>query len=500
MLVVYLYKHEEVKLMKEKINDKIQSLAEENITYLKELLEDNSDVVFRTFNVGEWKAALVYIDGMADKTLLNHYVLEPLMLCSRGIEDVDQIKDNILAVTDMREIKKLSEGVNAALSGETLMFIDDLDCAYIIATRFWPVRGVGDPFGETVIRGARDGFTETLRFNTALIRRRIKDTRLRIKAKAIGTRSKTDVAIIYIDDIVNKKVLEKLQHRIDKINIDAVFDSAYIEQLIEDNKYSPFPQIQSTERPDVVAAALYEGRVALVVDNSPFVLIVPTTLPNLFQSPDDYYQRWMHGSIVRFVRMLSIFIALTAPALYVAITSFHTNIIPTKLAYAIAASREGVPFPAFIEAIIMEVFLALLMESVVRLPRPIGTTIGIVGGLVIGQSAVSAGIVSPIMIIIVAVTAITTFVTPNYDVTTALRLVRFLLIIASAIVGFYGIMIGLIVLLIHLVRMKSFGIPYLAPAVNTDIKDLKDLYIRAPISDLKERPRYMKTGDKIRQK
>ncbi|MBK5240218.1 spore germination protein [Clostridium sp.] len=486
--------------MKEKIEDKIELSVEKNIAYIKELLKDNSDVVFRTFNVGDWKAALVYVDGMADKLLLDHYVLEPLMLCSKGIEDVKEIKDNLLAVSDMREVKKLSEGVNAALSGETLMFIDGLDCAYVIATRFWPARGIGDPSGETVIRGARDGFTETVRFNTVLVRRRIRDTRLRIKSKSIGTRSKTDVAIMYIDDIVNKEVLEELQDRIEKINIDAVFDSAYIEQLIEDNKYSPFPQIQSTERPDVVAAALYEGRVALLVDNSPFAIIVPCTLPNLFQSPDDYYQRWMHASIVRLIRMISIFISLTAPALYVAITSFNTSIIPTKLAYSIAASREGVPFPAFIEAIIMELFLALLMEAVVRLPRPIGATIGIVGGLVIGQSAVSAGIVSPIMIIIVAITAITTFVTPNYEVTSAFRLTRFLLIIASAIAGLYGIIMGLIVLLVHLVRLKSFGIPYLAPAVNVNIKDLKDMYIRVPISKLKERPKYMKTGDKIRQK
>jgi spore germination protein len=492
--------YKDVNLMKEIIDDKIHLKTEKNIEYLKELLKDNSDVIFRTFNVGEWKAALVYIDGMADKLLLDHYVLEPLMLCSKDIDNVDQIKDEILAVTDMHEVEKLSEGVNAALSGDTLMFIDELKCAYVIATRFWPARGVGDPSGETVIRGAREGFTETIRFNTALVRRRIRDTRLRTKSKAIGARSKTDVAIMYIDDIVNQEVLEELQSRVEKINIDAVFDSAYIEQLIEDNKYSPFPQIQSTERPDVVAAALYEGRVALLVDNSPFAIIVPCTLPNLFQSPDDYYQRWMHASIVRLLRLFSIIISLTAPSLYVAITTFHTAIIPTKLAYAIAASREGVPFPAFIEAIIMELFLALLMEAVVRLPRPIGATIGIVGGLVIGQSAVSAGIVSPIMIIIVAITAITTFVTPNYEVTAAFRMVRFLLIIASAIVGLYGIMIGLIILLIHLVRMKSFGVPYLAPAVSTDMKDLKDMYIREPISEQKERPKYMKTGDKIRQK
>jgi len=486
--------------MREKINDKIELKAEENIEYLKELLQDNSDMIFRTFNVGKWKASLVYIDGMADKLLLDHYVLEPLMLASKDIENVQQIKDNVLAVTDMHEVKKLSEGVNAALAGDTLMFIDNLDCAYVIATRFWPARSVGDPSSETVIRGARDGLTETIRFNTALIRRRIRDTRLKIKPKVMGIRSKTDVTIMYIDDIVNKEVLEELEHRIEKISIDAVLDSAYIEHLIEDNKYSPFPQIQSTERPDVVAAALYEGRVALLVDNSPFAIIVPTTLPNLFQSPDDYYQRWMYSSVVRFIRMLAIFISLTAPALYVAITSYHTDIIPTKLAYAIASSREGVPFPAFVEAIFMELFFALLMEAVVRMPRPIGATIGIVGGLVIGQSAVTAGVISPIMVIIVAITAITTFIIPNYEVATAFRIVRFLILIASAIIGFYGIMIGLMILLIHLVRMKSFGISYLAPAVNTNIRDLKDMYIKEPISNLKERPKYMNTGDKIRQK
>ena len=355
--------------MKEAIKDKIELKAEKNIEYLKELLKDNSDVIFRTFNVGEWKASLVYIDGMADKLLLDHYVLEPLMLASKKIDSVEEIKDNVLAVTDMHEVKKLSEGVNSALSGDTLMLIDELDYAYVIATRLWPARGVGDPSGETVIRGAREGFTETIRFNTALVRRRIRDTRLRVKPKSMGTRSKTDVAIMYIDDIANKGVLDELEHRIEKINIDALFDSAYIEQLIEDNKYSPFPQIQSTERPDVVAAALYEGRVALLVDNSPFAIIVPATLPNLFQSPDDYYQRWMHGTMIRFLRMISIFISLTAPALYVAITSYHVDIIPTKLAYAIAASREGVPFPAFVEAIMMEIIFALLMEAVVRLDR-----------------------------------------------------------------------------------------------------------------------------------
>ncbi|WP_125153325.1 spore germination protein [Clostridium rectalis] len=486
--------------MKERISDVIYKDLDNNYKYLKELLQDCSDVIFREFYIGEIKALIIYIDGMGDKILLDDYVLQSLMLSKKKITNAKEIKDRILTVSDVTEIEKLSEGINAVLSGDTLMIIDGLSTGYIIATRLWPVRGVSEPSSETVMRGSRDGFTETIRFNTALVRRRIRDTRLKIISNSIGVRSKTDVAIMYIEDIAESSIVEEVESRLKKINIDCILDSGYVEQLIEDNKYSPFPQTQSTERPDVVAAALYEGRVAILVDNSPFAIVVPTTLPNLFQSPDDYYQRWIYGSVLRLIRFISIIISLVLPALYVAITSFHSNIIPTKFAYFIAASREGVPFPAFIEAIIMEVSLALLMECIVRLPKPIGATIGIVGGLIIGQAAVSAGIVSPIMIIIVALTTITSFTTPSYGVTSAFRIIRFLLIIISAIVGIYGIMIGLIVTLVHLMRLKSFGKPYLAPLVNADANDFKDVYIRVPLKNLKSRPKYMDTKDKIRQK
>lgn len=486
--------------LKEEIKYEISWDVEKDVKYLKELLKDNSDVVFRQFRIQKMNAAIIYIDGMSDKFLLNDYVLESLMKEDDPIRDVHDIKDKILTISDMREVEKLSEAVNAMLSGESIMLIDGLGAAFILATRSWPARGVGEPSGETVVRGAREGFTETVRFNTALVRRRIRDTRLRMVAKSIGVRSKTDVVITYIDDIVNKDVLDELTERINSIKIDAVLDSGYISQLIEDNEMSPFPQIQSTERPDVVAAALYDGRVAVLVDNSPFALIVPTTLPNLFQSPDDYYQRWINGSFIRLVRLIALIASVIMPAFYIAVTSFHTSIIPARLAYSIAASREGVPFPAFIEVLIMEVSLSLLIEAIVRLPRPMGATIGIVGGLIIGQAAVSAGIVSPIMIIIIGTTAITEFIAPNYEVAIGVRMIRFLVIIAAAVVGLYGIMLALILVLTHLIRLKSFGIPYLAPAVNTDINDFKDLFIRLPFKYFKKRPTYMGTRDKIRQK
>lgn len=489
-----------MKRLDERVKEKISSDIKEDVKYIKEIFKDASDIVIREFHFQKLNAALIYVDGMADKILLDDYVLESLMQEGDPIKSVYDVKDKILTVSDIKEVEKLSEGIKAMLSGDTLMLIDSLEAAYVIGTRLWPARGVGEPSSETVVRGAREGFTETVRFNTALIRRRIRDSRLKMAGKSIGVRSKTDVIVTYIEDIVNTDVLDELYDRLDKIDIDAILDSGYIEQMIEDNKLSPFPQVQSTERPDVVAAALYEGRIAVLVDNSPFAIIVPATLPNLFQSPDDYYQRWLNASITRVIRTFALILSVMLPALYVAITSFHTAIIPTRLAYSIAASREGVPFPAFIEALIMEISLALLLEAIVRLPRPIGATIGIVGGLIIGQSAVSAGIVSPIMIIIIGATAITEFISPNYGVTVGLRLIRFLLLIASAIAGLYGIMLGLLVVLTHLIRLKSFGIPYLAPAVNPNVNDFKDLFIRLPFKYFKKRPSYMNTKDKVRQK
>lgn len=486
--------------MQENIEDKISKDVSENVEYIKSLLKDNSDVVYREYYIGKWKSAVIYIDGMADKILIDDYVLETLMAKQNEPKDVNEIVERILTVSEVKDEDKLSKGLKALLSGDSLLFIDDLEVCYVLGTRAFPARSVSEPSGETAIRGGREGFTEVIRFNTALIRRKVRDTRLRIKYVSLGTRSKTDVTIIYIDDIVNKDALEELESRIDKINIDAILDSGYVEQLVEDKKWSLFPQIQSTERPDVTAAALYEGRIAILVDNSPFALIVPATLPNFFQAPDDYYQRWIHGTVVRFIRLLAIFSALVMPALYVAITSFHPSIIPSKLAYSIAASREGVPFPAFIEAIIMEFFLALLIEAVTRLPKPIGSTIGIVGGVVIGQAAVSAGIISPIMLIIVSLTAVSSFITVNYEIAEAFRIIRFLLIIASAVLGLYGIVIGLIIVLIHLIKLQSFGVPYLAPIVNPDIHDFKDVYVRMPLKYMIRRPSYMNTGDKIRQK
>ncbi|WBW98462.1 spore germination protein [Oceanirhabdus sp. W0125-5] len=487
--------------MKEELRDDISFELDENLKYIKDTLVDNYDFVYREFYADKWKVALIYIDGMSDKVVLNDYVMEPLMLAYRNkLEHQGELISKVLSLTDLRPVDKLKDGINASLAGECLLLIDGMDKIYVLATRAWPARGVSEPSGETVIRGAREGFTETIRFNTALVRRRIRDTRYRAKPKMIGTRSKTDIAILYIEDIADKELVTEVEKRLDEIEIDAIQDSGYIEQMIEDNKLSPFPQVQSTERPDVVASAIYEGRVAILVDNSPFALIVPGTLPALFQSPDDYNQRWMHSSLIRLLRVFAMIAALVAPALYIATTAFHTNILPTKLAYSIAASREGVPFPAFVEALIMEISMALLIEAMLKLPKAIGSTIGVVGGLVVGQAAVSAGIVSPIMIIIVGLTAITTFLTPNHGVVLAFRGIRIVLIILASVLGLYGIAIGMIIVLIHLLKLTSFGTPYLAPFVYPARSELKDMIMKYPLRSFIKRPAFLHPNDKIRQK
>lgn len=493
-------------------NTDIKTKIEDNIKLTKSTFEDANDLVFRDFKVGGPDGVwlfLCYIDGMSDKHLINNFVLEPLMIDSRivrpNLEEIknritDAIKVSAMAVADFREVETMEDVFVSIMSGETALFIDGYEKAIIIATRSWNARSTSEPMSETVIRGPRDGFTETLRFNTALVRRRIRDTSLKIKQMQIGVRSKTDIALVYIDDIVNKSLVEEIEKKLKKISVDAVLESGYIEQFIEDQSITVFPQMQATERPDVVAGRIYEGRVAILVDNSPFALVIPTGLNAFLQSPEDYYSRPTVATFLRYIRLMSLIVSVVAPAMYISLISYNPAIIPSKLLLSIATSREGVPFPAFIEAFIMELTFELLREAGVRLPRAIGSTIGIVGGLVIGQAAVSAGIVSPIMVIIVAVTAIASFAIPNYEVAAGFRLIRFALMIIASIYGLYGVILGLIGTLIHLANLKSFGVPYLVPISPFYPQAFKDTsFYLTSWKYMNKRPDFLEPQDEVRQ-
>lgn len=485
--------------------DYINSKLNQTVLQLKEILKDADDIVYRTIECGKAKKVkmcLVYVDGMTSKEAVSQFTVETLMeyfdlnnFENNSDKELDKIASlTSIATTEISSVDNINTAVDKILSGETMLFIDGCTKAIMISSRGWPMRSISEPVSETLLRGPRDGFNETLKVNVTLIRRRIKDPKLKVKYMQIGTKSKTDIAIMYMEDKVNKQVLNELQKRLSKINIEAVLESSYIEELIEDDNYSPFPQIENTQRPDAAASAIYEGRVVIGVDNTPQVLIVPAIMTVFMQSSEDYYERWISACMIRIVRYLALPITVLLPALYVAITTFHPNMLPTELALYVAASRAKVPFPAWFEATLLEVVMELIREAGMRIVGPIGSTIGIVGGLVIGQSSVEAGLISPLVIIIVALTTISSFAIPSYNFSTSLRLLRFVFIILAAALGLFGVSLGICLLLTHLCALRSMGVPYMAPFSSfvENKSDMKDTIVRHRIKNLVHKPEYLR--------
>lgn len=479
-----------------------------NLDHIKKTVGNSSDIVIRDFQAGkngQIKLGVVYTDGLTDSASIQDFILDTLMVEIRNSElDVallnhtdcfEMIKSHILPVGGIVEINDFQKLFNHVLSGDTMLLIDGSPKGMALGSRDWADRGVQEPSSQTVVRGPKDGFTETLRTNTALIRRRIKDPNLWLETKQIGEKTQTDVAIMYLKGVADDKTVSELQSRINRINIDAILESGYIEELIQDEVYTPFPTVYNTERPDAVAAAILEGRIAILIDGTPFVLIVPALMVHFFQSSEDYYQRADIATLIRVLRYLSFFLALLTPSLYIAVSTFHQEMLPTPLLISLASQREGVPFPAFVEAMLMEVVFEILREAGVRMPRAIGSSISIVGALVIGQAAVEAGFVSATMVIIVSLTAICSFVFPANSMAMAFRMLRFLFMILAATFGLYGIILGLIVMVLHLNSIRSFGLPYLAPNAPFILQDQKDNIIRMPHWSLLKRPRLISKND-----
>ena len=433
---------------KEPLKPNLQDL----IQHVKNSLGNSSDLVIREFSIGKKghiQAAVMYTDGLADTNSINNFIMESLMIDMKESE-VDQqvfrnpsttfefLKRQALAVGGIKEVTDVETLFTAALSGDTVILIDGIDQGLIVGLRGWEDRGVQEPSAQTVVRGPREAFTETLRTNTALIRRKIKDRNLWLETQQIGRVTKTDVSIMYINGIVNDKVLEEVRQRLGRIDIDGILETGYIEELIQDETYTPFPTMYNSERPDVVAAGLLEGRIAILVDGTPFVLLAPAVFGQFLQSSEDYYQRWDIGTLLRILRYMALAISLLGPSLYIAITTFHQEMLPTPLLISLAAQREGVPFPAFVEAVMMEITFEILREAGVRMPRAVGQAVSIVGALVIGQAAVEAGIVSAAMVIVVAITAISSFVLPSFNMAIAIRILRFALMAFAASFGLFG--------------------------------------------------------------
>lgn len=486
---------------------------EENLQQIRQTLGHSTDIIIRKVPIGQEGAqtiALLYTDGLADDKGIINFIMKSVMLNLKSSKDADReiavasnvlqaLKDYALTVGDIRDLTDFDALYNALLSGDAVILIDGQAQGVAADASGWKERGVTEPATENVVRGPREGFSESLRTNTALIRRKIKSPNLWLETKKIGRVTQTDVGIMYIKGIVNDKMVEEAHARLDRIDVDSILESGYIEELIQDDTYTPFPTVYNSERPDVIAAELLEGKIAILVDGTPFVLIVPAPFVSFLHAAEDYYQRADISSFIRLLRYVGVFIALLGPSLYIAIITFHQEMLPTQLLMSLAAQREAVPIPAFIEALMMEMTFEILREAGVRMPKYIGAAVSIVGTLVIGQAAVEAGLISPAMVIVVSTTAISSFVLPAYNMSIAFRMLRFPIMALAASFGLFGIIVGIIALILHLCSLRTFGVPYMTPFAPLIVTDHKDTILRLPHWMMTSRPHLINQKNKKRR-
>ncbi|MFN0223032.1 MULTISPECIES: spore germination protein [Paenibacillus] len=468
-------------------------------------LGSSPDVIIRhmAFGPRNDRLALLYVEGIAETRPVLEFLMQkasdPEFHSTVVHSDLwNLLCDKLLAVGEIKKSASLQTLCHSALCGDTVLLVHGYAAGLVLGTKQWKDRGVEEPSAQTVVRGPRDGFTETLRTNTALVRRRIKSPDLRMEARTIGRVTQTDVALLYIQGIVNESVLGEVRNRLERIDIDAILESGYIEELIQDSTWSPFPTIYNTERPDALAAGILEGRVAILIDGTPFALLVPALFSQFFQSSEDYYQRADFATLLRILRYLCFFVTLLAPSLYVAVTTFHQELLPPELLIRLVAAREGVPFPAFVEAMMMELTFEILREAGIRMPRTVGQAVSIVGTLVIGQAAVEAGLVSPSMVIVVSITAISNFVIPSFNMGISLRILRFFIMFIAASFGLFGIVVCLIGVVLHLCSLRSFGVPYLSPFAPFILEEQKDSIFRLPQWALFRRPKLIAQNNRQR--
>jgi len=471
----------------------------ENKSYLTGLFEDCSDFVIREFKIERSAGAIMFfVDGLVNCELANE-TMRSLMELEGHNQLMERIHETILPVSQTQLIDNYSDLLLSILGGDAGLIVEGSNQAVLMGIRGAELRSINEPETESVVRGPREGFVENLRTNTSMIRRKLKTPRLKMKSMTIGRESNTSVVVTYMQDIADPAIVEELLARLEKIDVDAILESGYLEEFIQDSGYSPFPQVQNTERPDMVAAALMQGRVGIIVDGTPFVLLVPFVFTEILLASEDYYERFQISTLIRWLRYAFVLLSLLTPGLYVAITTFHQDLLPTSLMLSIAASREAIPFPAIVEALIMEVTFEALREAGIRLPKTIGSAVSILGALVVGQAAVQAGIVSAPMVIVVSLTGIASFTIPKFNGAIAIRMLRFPIMLAAAVFGMYGMMITLVLIIGHMANLRSFGIPYLSPVAPLSGSDLKDIVIRTPWWSMKTRPAYMPLKDSVRQ-
>jgi len=466
-----------------------------NVQALKDVFADCADVVFRPLSAANGtKACLIYIGGLVETKELSDNALRPFIETfaapETGVSAAKQLSESLLSVPSAASTPLLSDVVRELTDGSAALLLDRCGEAVVIRVKGGSRRSVEQSTTEVTIRGPKEAFTEDVQTNVALLRFKMKTPQLKMVSVTVGEQTQTTVYVSYLNGVAEPKIVQNVLERIRAIRIDGVLESGYIEECIEDHPFSPFPQLQYTERPDTAAAMLLEGRVVILVDGTPTVVLGPITFWQLMHSSEDYYERYFIGNLLRWLRYGFLFLALYLPALYIAVTTFHQDMLPTSLMFSIAAAREPIPFPALIEALIMEISFEALREAGIRLPKIIGQAVSILGALVIGQAAVQAGIVSAPVVIVVSLTGIASFTVPRFNFAITVRMLRFPLMLLASIFGVYGIVLGTVWTVIHLCGLTSFGVPYLTGLAPFRKSDQKDILVRVPWWAMVRRPSF----------
>lgn len=486
---------------------KISSVLKENEAYIREKCANCADILIRPMKLGEERKVdclMVYLEVAVSNMMLEDSALGKMMnhFWESSPEQIQEfVKNNSLGIADVRKFSTMEEAMSAMLAGNAVFFMNGYDKAMKISSKGYPNMGVQEVKTEKVVRGSREGFTDSVKTNSALVRKRLRDTSMKVLEQPIGVRSNTMIQILYMEDLVQEDLLEDLKERLERYEIDGIMDSGMLEQLTEDNWYSPFPQYQTTERPDRAAQELLNGKIVVLCDNSPVGLILPSTFNGFMESSEDWYHHFEMASFLRVLRYLAMVVAALLPGLYLAVIRFHTQILPPNMILSFAEAREGVPFSSVVELTFLELSFELIREAGVRIPGALGNTIGIVGGLIIGQAAVTANIVSPIVVIIVALTALSSMALPNEEFAAAFRLLKYGFLFLGGYLGIFGLVIGIYFVLAHLAGLLSFGLPYLTPFVKKEgDKKTGSGILRVPFKERKRRSVYAREEEKVRLK
>lgn len=478
-----------------------------NLNELKTIFSKDETVTFREFCCKKDPSicfCIVYVNGMIDKNSIHNQIIKPIIEANlNDTLDINQllntVSKEVISAASVQQTSGLENIIQSLLTGNTVLFVKEFDKAVIIDTAYWDKRAITEPESEKIVTGPREGFTENMATNMVLIRRKLHTPNLKLEFKELGSETKTKICICYLENIADKKIVEEVNKRIKKIDIDGILDAQYLQELIQDTPLTPFKTTGYTERPDVVVGKLLEGRVAIICDGTPVAITVPFTFVEYFNVNEDYYSNFYYATINRIIRWIGFFLASSIPAIYVAFITFHQEMLPTQFILSISASRQNVPFPTIVEALLMLFIFELLRETSVRMPTVIGQTISIVGALVIGQAAVDARLVSAPMIIVAAMTGITSFVVPKMQ--GELILIRLIFLLSASFIGLYGYLYSVIGMFIHLASLRSFGIPYMINIGSFRASDAKDVMVRTPWQKMKSRTTDNKeTGDKVENK